>query len=288
MNAPGAAGGFAGFLGSLQRVAVRTPLVETDDHARIRAVAAALMALEVIDRAAVVALLSKPNGKPVPHVREALGLIVGLGRERLTSELRAGLPTAADRQQPVKIVNFLDEEFGLLAEIELARGRQYDWADVLVARAGSRGTAGAAIEGGRSVEDRIEAIVGELGLPYRARTRFEGRSGQTAPADIAIPGGQANAQIVCAAKGFDSTGSKLTDAVREIVDMANVRKPTQFVLAIVDGIGWHRRQADLERIYGLYERGEIDGLYSLAMLEQFRADVDHAANLRAIPRVGAA
>lgn len=134
------------------------------------------------------------------------------------------------------------------------------------------------------MEDRIEAIVRDLRLPYETRTRFEGRGGQTAPADIAIPRGYAGAEIVCAAKGFDSTGSKLGDAVREIMDMANVRKPTQFVLAVVDGIGWYRRRADLERIYRLSERQEIDGLYSLAMLDQFRVDVDQAAKLRNIGR----
>jgi hypothetical protein len=277
--------GLPEFLATLQRVAARTPLVETDDHARIRDVAAPLTGLPAVDAAAVVAMLSKPSGRPIPHVREALGLVVGLGRERLTSELRAALPTPEDRQDPAKIVAFLDDEFGLLAEIDLARRRAYEWADVLVARAGSRGTAGAAIVGGRSVEDRIEAVVRDLRLPYEVRTTFDGRGGQSAPADIAIPRGQARAEIVCAAKGFDSTGSKLGEAVREIREMANVRKPTQFVLAVIDGIGWHRRRADLERIYRLFERAEIDGLYSLAMLDQFRRDVDQAARLRGIPRL---
>jgi hypothetical protein len=183
------------------------------------------------------------------------------------------------------IVEFLDAEFGLVDHIAEARRKQYGWGDVLVARAGGRGTAGAAIVGGRSVEDRIEAVVRDLRLPYQVRTRFEGRGGNTAPADIALPDGWSNAVIVCAAKGFDSTGSKLGDAVREIMDMANVRKPTQFVLAVVDGIGWHRRRADLERIYELYRRGEIDGLYSIATLDQFQDDVDRAASLRGIARI---
>lgn len=275
---------FDDFIGTLQRVAARTPLVETDDHVEIRKVAASLAQLPTVDAASIAAVLSKPNGRPRPHVREALGLAVGLGRERLTSELRAGMPSPGDRQEPAKIIAFLDEEFGLLAEIALARERHYDWGDVLVARAGGRGTAGAAIVGGRSVEDQIEAIVQDLHLPYAVRTRFQGRGDQTAPADIAIPEGLARAEIVCAAKGFDSTGSKLGDAVREIMDMANVRAPSQFVLAVIDGIGWHRRRADLERIYRLYEQRQIDGIYSLAMLDKFKMDVDHAANLRSIPR----
>ena len=71
----------------------------------------------------------------------------------------------------------------------------------------------------------------------------------------------------------------------EIEEMAAVRTPTQFVLAVVDGIGWHRRQADLGRIYALYSRRLIDGLYSLALLDDFRVDVDRAATLRGIERL---
>ena len=58
-----------------------------------------------------------------------------------------------------------------------------------------------------------------------------------------------NAAIAVAAKGFDSTGSKLTDAVREIEEMADVRLPRQFIMAVIDGIGWKSRQSDLRRIY---------------------------------------
>lgn len=50
-----------------------------------------------------------------------------------------------------------------------------------------------------------------------------GRGGQTAPCDLAIPTGGAGARIVVAAKGFDSTGSKLTDAVREVEEIAERR-----------------------------------------------------------------
>ncbi len=45
------------------------------------------------------------------------------------------------------------------------------------------------------------------------------------------------APIAVAAKGFDSTGSKLTDSVREVEAMADVRLPTQFIMVVIDGIG---------------------------------------------------
>lgn len=86
--------------------------------------------------------------------------------------------------------------------------------------------------------------------------------------------------IAVAAKGFDSTGSKLSDAVREIMDMADVRQPTQFIMAVVDGIGWKSRIGDLRRIYTLWERRQIDGLYTLATLGTFARDLEQAARLR--------
>jgi hypothetical protein len=119
--------------------------------------------------------------------------------------------------------------------------------------------------------------VKELKLPYDLRTTFEGRGSRRSPCDLAIPAGGVSAKIVCAAKGFDSTGSKLTDAVREIEAMAEVRLPNQFVFAVVDGIGWKSRKNDLRKIFELLSANSIDGLYTVALLNQFAADLDAAA-----------
>ncbi len=59
--------------------------------------------------------------------------------------------------------------------------------------------------------------------------------------------------------------------------MADVRLPTQFVMAAVDGIGWKSRGADLRRIYDLRNDDRIDGLYTLNTLGEFRADLEDAA-----------
>jgi hypothetical protein len=83
-----------------------------------------------------------------------------------------------------------------------------------------------------------------------------------------------------AAKGFDSTGSKLTDAVREVEEMADVRLPTQFVMIVIDGIGWKSRIGDLRRIYQLWESQQIDGMYTLRSMDAFARDLENAARLR--------
>lgn len=177
------------------------------------------------------------------------------------------------------MVAWFDSEYDVLRLLTVQLRRQYEFADVLVARAGSRVTATEAGKSGRRVEDEIEAIVQDLGLPYETRTRFTGRHDRTAPCDLVIPNNH-EAQIVVAAKGFDSTGSKLTDAVREIEEMAEVRLPRQFVLVVIDGIGWKSRVADLRRIHALWANQQIDGMYTLATLDQFRDELEEASRLR--------
>ncbi len=171
----------------------------------------------------------------------------------------------------------LDKNYDAVRLINEQRTRTYDFGDVLVARAGTRRTATDAGATGRRVEDEIEGVARDLGLPCATRTRFEGRNGLTAPCDLAIPAGGAEARIVVAAKGFDSTGSKLTDAVREVEEMAEKRLPSQYVMAAVDGIGWKSRVKDLRRIHDLFETKQIDGLYTLTALGAFRTDLEAAA-----------
>lgn len=69
------------------------------------------------------------------------------------------------------------------------------------------------------------------------RGRFVGRNGETGTADVAIPGFR-DCLIAIACKGFDSTGSKLTAAVSEVTEMANVHFARQYLMGVVDGIGW--------------------------------------------------
>jgi hypothetical protein len=213
-----------------------------------------------------------------------LGLVVGLGQERLKNVLKSRFDTSGwttlARTRGRELVEWLDSEFNLVTVLSIQRMQTYDFGDILVARAGTRATASRAGVSGRKVEDEIEAVADGLGLPYRTRTRFTGRNGQTAPCDLVVT--DTVAEIVVAAKGFDSTGSKLTDAVREIQEMAAIRRPTQFVMAVVDGIGWKSRVADLRRIHQLWTDGEINGMYTLATLDAFRDDLAEAARLRGL------
>ncbi len=270
---------FTEYVGTLGRLTSHIdPTASTPEAEAILTAAMQLADLSAVSVSAVADAIEAD-----PSLVRTLGLVVGLSQEKLKNSFRdefdtTGWMTFTPRHSR-KVVEWFDAEFDLLRMLNVQLEREYSFGDVLVARAGSRVTATQAGRSGRRVEDEIEAIARDLGLECQTRTRFAGRNGRTAPCDLVIPG-SGDAQIVVAAKGFDSTGSKLTDAVREIEEMAEIRLPRQFVIAVIDGIGWKSRRSDLRRIHSLWESQQIDGMYTLATLDQFRDDIEEAAKLR--------
>jgi len=256
------------------------PTASSPEATEIKEAAASLATLVEITEETLTAWAAEH-----PSWVNVLGLAVGLSQEKLRNTLKHHFDTSGwvtlARERPADLVRMLETDFDVVRLITVQRGRAYDFGDVLVARAGTRQTASSAGASGRKVEDEIEAIARALGLDCETRTRFTGRNNRTAPCDLVIPTGK-HAEIVVAAKGFDSTGSKLTDAVREIEEMADVRLARQFVMALIDGIGWKNRIADLRRIYTLWESHQIDGMYTLANIDLFRDDLEQAARLRGL------
>lgn len=265
------------YIASLGRLSAEIdPTAVTEDTLAIHSAAESLAALNSISVQSLTAWVQeRPKGVPV------LGLVVGLSQEKLKNVLRhyfgtSGWVTLA-RERPAELITKLDEKHDLIRQLSTQRNRQYSFGDVLVGRAGSRVVATSAGASGRKVEDEIEEIAKNLGLDYQTRTRFQGRNSRTAPCDLVVPNAN-DPVIVVAAKGFDSTGSKLTDAVREIEEMADVRLPRQYVMAVIDGIGWKSRTADLARMHSLWKCRQIDGMYTLATLDQFKTDLQDAAH----------
>jgi hypothetical protein len=216
------------------------------------------------------------NPDSVPFLATCVGLTQEQLKNQLSHRLGSSGWTTLARNRPSELIGFLDEEFGLVAKLTEQLGRSWTFEDVLLERyLWSRRTATRAVTQGRRVEDHVEEMVRRLGVRYQLRTRFIGRN-QDASCDLAIPEGGAAAQVVVAMKGFNSTGSKLSDAVWEVEAMASARAPSQYVFAVVDGIGWRNRQADLRRIHALWVRRQIDGLYTLAHLDHFEADLRDA------------
>lgn len=273
---------FQTFLASLGRIGEGVSAADSTTDV-ISEGGARLEDLPSVDRDSLAALVTEN-----PEWIRVLGLAVGLGQEQLQVNLNQWVGTRSYRvaaRRSAEVIAALDE-LGLVARIEAERGLTYRYRDILLARYGSRATAGRAISRGRALEDVVQAVVDDLRLPRVMRTRFAGQGGRTGPCDLAIPGGGEKAQIVVGIKGFNSTGSKLTDATREIEEMAGVRMPRQYVFAVVDGLGWLGRKADLRRIHALLERRDLDGLYTQATMAQFRDDVSDAAKRRGIEPLG--
>jgi hypothetical protein len=269
---------FQDFLASLQHLTGVPEPVAPEARQPYEAAAQALQGLDSVGQEELAGLI-KANPSWVP----ILASIAGLSHEQLKNVMRHRLGTSGwitlARQRPQSVIEMLDTHYGLTDRIEEERGRSWSYGDILFERVESRSRAGRAIGRGRDLEDEVEEVVRSLGLPYALRTQFTGTGGRTAPCDVAIPVAGAGARIVCAVKGFNSTGSKLTDAVREVESMASVREPRQFVYAVVDGIGWLSRQADLKRIHTLWTRRSIDGMFSLAQLPDFRSALHQAATI---------
>ena len=255
-----------------------TPALEPELVREAAAAAQALASLETITRETIAEVIrAHPDWVPF------LASCAGLGLEQLKRQLQRLVRTSGwtrlAQREPERLVAVLDDAFGLIEQIRTQREQTWTFADVLLERyIWSRRRASTSILQGRRLENVVEEIVASIMADrYVMRTKFVGRGGEEAPCDFAIPDDGPAALIIGAVKGFNSTGSKLSDAVREIERMASVRLPRQFVFAFVDGIGWLGRQADLRRIYDLWVTHAIDGLYSLARIEAFRTDLTDAA-----------
>ena len=250
---------FEEFVGAIAPLEEAAPAREPDaTFAVIRSGVDRLVALPEVTAESLTALITEH-----PEWIRVLALAVGLSQEQLKTLMRYGFKTTSfakvARSEPRRLINALVDR-GLLGTIEAERHREYSYADILVERYASRARAGRAIGRGRRLEDAVQAVVDELGLPYEMRGRFIGRGDMDAPCDLAIPATGRDAEIVIAIKGFGSTGSKLTDAVREVEQMAAVRRPRQYVYAVFDGAGWLNRQNDLRKVHRLWEQRSIDGL----------------------------
>jgi hypothetical protein len=263
----------------LSQVAALGGIREVDPAARamVDEAAAAIAAMGTINRTSLAAVIAAH-----PAWVRVLGLVVGLTQEGLKGALTAGFGTAGwvtlARSRPADVIAYFDDEYGLVTRLVEQVGRDWTFADVLAERLGPSSRAGGAIDRGRALEDLVQAVVVGLRLPHEMRNTFTGRAGQVVPCDLAIPEAGTAARIVVAIKGFDSTGSKLSDAVREVQQAADWRLPSQYVFAVVDGAGWLRRQGDLRRIHARWADRSIDGLYTVARLESFRADLAAAAD----------
>jgi len=205
-------------------------------------------------------------------------LFLGLSDDRFTSIFKrirrdAGIGVKAYRADTEAFIEDLLAT-GLLEAMAEEANRKPHWTDVLVERLRSgRGSAISGQKRGRNVEDFAEAILKKVfGKNFQVRCSFEGPRGQEAKCDFAIPSKSA-ARILIESKGYGATGSKMTDILGDIRTIIAAKRSDTTFLFFTDGLTWKQRKSDLRKIVEFQNDGDITRIYTIAMAEQFEADL---------------
>lgn len=217
-----------------------------------------------------------------PRFLDVCRLLLGKGQEPAAHLLCDALGSrmswtrlrALARQQPERIATAL-VALKLPEVIQNHLGRKWLAEDILVERYKmSRGRAIAGQRRGRALENEVGAALREMGVPFERGVTFVGKKGATAKCDFAIPGRE-HPKVVIEAKGFEATGSKLTDFLGDILKIAQAKDFHMYFLLVTDGRGWHHRISDLRRIVEYHHEKLIDMIYTRARLADLAAVVRH-------------
>lgn len=176
------------------------------------------------------------------------------------------------RHQPDDLANALSE-LKLPEIIQSHLTRRWEAEDILVERYKmSRGRAIAGQRRGRGLEDEVGAVLDELSIPFDRGVTFTGKKGATAKCDFAIPT-RDHPKVVVEAKGFEATGSKLTDFLGDILKIAQAKDFHMYFFLVTDGRGWHNRVSDLRKIVEYHHDNLIDMVYTRSRLADLAAHV---------------
>jgi hypothetical protein len=211
----------------------------------------------------VLRLLCGEGQEPMAHrICDALG-----GQRRGWTALR-GLA----RKKPAELAAAL-VAIGIPDLVRQQLGRSWTIDDVLLDRYKlGRGRAIAGQSRGRGLENEVEAILQGIPVPYATRVTFSGPGGVTAKCDFAIPTRE-EPLIVIEAKGYEATGSKLTDFLGDVLKIKQAKGYHTYLFVVTDGRGWFNRQSDLKRLVDLHLDGTVEMIYTRARLSQLAEDV---------------
>ena len=126
---------------------------------------------------------------------------------------------------------------------------------------------------GATLEDAVESILNELkdeiDITFDRGGNFISRSGSQAKADFSVPSREVP-HIIIEAKGYEATGSKLTDVLGNILKVLRVKDKDTHYFFVTDGIGWHRRLSDLKKIVEHHQHGNIEMIYTMSTLPDLK------------------
>lgn len=138
---------------------------------------------------------------------------------------------------------------------------------------------GRAIKGqrrGRGLEDAVQEILekikNENGMTYDRGVTFTSRDDKTAKSDFAIPSG-AEPKIIIECKGFEATGSKLTDVLGDISKIVEAKTAHTYFFIVTDGTGWFNRTSDLKKIVEHHKKAKVDMIYTMATFNELEETI---------------
>lgn len=218
-----------------------------------------------------------------PEFLDVCRLFLGKGQESVAHMLseQLGMQSVTwsrlrslARQAPDRLAGAF-AALGLPAVIDQHFSRSWQVEDILMERyMMSRGRAIAGQKRGRRLEDDVGAVLTTAGVPFARGVTFTGKKGKTAKCDFAIPT-KARPKVVIEAKGFEATGSKLTDFLGDILKIAQAKDYHMYFFLVTDGRGWHNRVSDLRKIVEYQQEGLIDMMYTRQRLAELAAAVKH-------------
>jgi DpnII restriction endonuclease len=216
-----------------------------------------------------------------PVFLDVCRLFIGRAQEPVAHEICAHLGRSsgnwadlkkAARRDPAKMAAVMVslELPGLIAD---QLNRVWRAEDLLVERYQlTRGRAMSGQRRGRSLENDVDRVLAELGIACEKRKTFTGREGKQAKCDFAIPS-KNHPKVVIESKGFEATGSKLTDFLGDVLKISEAKAYHMYFFVVTDGRGWHNRESDLKRLVSFHHDGLIDMIYTRARLGELGRDV---------------
>ena len=256
--------------------------VEWMDEAAAEAMAllAELPAKESYDRQDVASMLDQGFERGILCAR----LFLMLSKDNMTIELNRalgkskikGVTGIGVKRYKAEREKFLDafDRLGLPGLMTTTINYQPIWSDILLERL--RSGRGSAIQGqkrGRGLEDFAEALVKEtFGSAYEKRCTFTGADAKTAKCDIAVPD-KGRPRIVIEVKGYNATGSKMTDIIGDLDAIIDAKRHDTTLLFVTDGSTWTARRSDLRKIIERQNQGKIARVYTMKMADAFLADL---------------
>lgn len=210
--------------------------------------------------------------------RSFLGLSKDSFNARLKDQLGGqGAGKTAYKKSPQVFIDALTD-LGLLEAMQREVNRTLHWSDTLLERLRSgRGSAIAGQRRGRDLEDQVEGIVKQVvGAHFQSRCNFVGQRGLQAKCDIAIPN-RDQPRIIIEAKGYNATGSKMTDVIGDIQKIIQARRADMHFLFVTDGLSWKQRTSDLQKIVEYQNHGDIHRIYTTNDFPKLLQDLQELA-----------